>query len=182
VLIHAIGYGKRRDDVNAIATVRLKRIHEVIDMILPEFTTSPSQIGPNAWSIFKFINDPLSFCLTIPVAAGICAKLIPSWGGFIGWVAFMLSIPAWWFLCRADGGFFSPAASAARGISIPCVTARGITAHVSLPKTRSPMSASAEHLPALGRSLRPDGPFLFRGAGTAHHPHQRKTKTGSRAL
>lgn len=107
LVIHAVGYGKQRDDISTIALTRRQDTAATLAMMLPEFPLTPRQLTPHWPSIFKFINDPFWPCLLIPVAAWLTGRFFPDWAFFAGWMGFMLSIPAWWLMLVRLIDFFT---------------------------------------------------------------------------
>lgn len=107
LVIHAVGYGKRRDDISTLALARKRDTEATISMIVPELPLSPRQLTPHWPSIFKFINDPFWPCLLIPVAAYLLGRFFPDWSSFSSWMGFMLSVPAWWLMIVRLMDFFT---------------------------------------------------------------------------
>jgi uncharacterized membrane protein YdbT with pleckstrin-like domain len=99
VHIHAVGYSKHSDDVSSVVpAVRTRDVKKTLNLFFPEFHPDARQIRHNWGALFKFIGDPSWGCLLIPACTLLLRWRLPGWGGFIGWVGFMLCFPAYWFL------------------------------------------------------------------------------------
>lgn len=108
VFVNAVGYGKEKDDISAMIPANLwDRLQRHLHLLLPEFSTSPRQVKPNAGALFRFILDPLLPTLAIPTAGSILSVLFPSWADFIHSIAWMSMIPCLWFLIVRLLDFFS---------------------------------------------------------------------------
>jgi len=97
--IHAVGYGKAKDDVSAvIPACRRPEMLRQLRMILPEFTLTPRQAKPNFGAWMRFVMDALWPCLLLPAATWALASWFPSWRDFALFTGIMACVPAYWFL------------------------------------------------------------------------------------
>ncbi len=108
VFAHCSGFGKKAEDISAIAPAVKKRdFDNTLKMILPEFNLSKITHRPNNWSIFKFVLDPLYPCALIPFITYILIKQFPLLSDFLGFVGLMAMIPSYWFLGVRIADFFT---------------------------------------------------------------------------
>ncbi|WP_312644962.1 PH domain-containing protein [Hydrogenoanaerobacterium sp.] len=99
VFIHAVGFGKAKDDVSALIPASNSRdLMRHLSLLLPEFKPTKRQVRPNFGALFRFLNDAFWWCVLLPLATYIMVKLFPSWSEFILWVGFMCCLPAYLFL------------------------------------------------------------------------------------
>lgn len=99
VFIHAVGFGKAKDDVSAL--IPASNSHDLmhhLDLLLPEFKLTKRQAKPNLGALFRFLNDAFWLCLFLPLLTYIMIKWFPSWKEFTLWVGFMSCLPAYLFL------------------------------------------------------------------------------------
>lgn len=127
--IKCSGYGKS-DDIRPviIPAAGKKAYRQYLQKLVPEFLLSERTIGPNLFSIFKFIIDPLGLLLADPLLWWVLCKLLPSWESLITVVALLLLVPILWFLCLRVADFLQSGI----GVQKDCYTLRyskGFTLH-----------------------------------------------------
>lgn len=99
VFLNAIGTGKERSDIRAIVPFSTRRRCDTqLQLLLPEYRSTPRMLKPNAGAIMKFLIDPLLPCLLIPLGTLLILHLLPAWESFFRFAGIMLSLPAYWFL------------------------------------------------------------------------------------
>ncbi|MDD2955065.1 MAG: PH domain-containing protein [Oscillospiraceae bacterium] len=97
--IHAVGYGKAKDDVTAvIPACRWPQMMRQLQLVLPEFCLSPRQAKPNFGAWMRFVMDALWPCLLLPAATWFLISRFPDWADFTLFAGLMASVPAYWFL------------------------------------------------------------------------------------
>ena len=97
--IHAVGYGKAKDDVSAvIPACSWPEMLRQLQLCLPEFRLTPRQAKPNFGALMRFVMDALWPCLLLPAATWALAACFPSWRDFALFTGIMACIPAYWFL------------------------------------------------------------------------------------
>lgn len=114
VFIHAIGYGKDKDDIlSVIPAASGEELRGSLSLLLPEFVPTQRVLRPNPGAIFKFIGDPAWPCVLIPLGSWLLGEIYPDWRGFLWFLGGMLSIPAYWFMAVRVLDFFSSGVSRA---------------------------------------------------------------------
>lgn len=99
VFIHAVGFGKAKDDVSALIPASTSRdLMHHLGLLLPEFKLSRRQAKPNFGALFRFLNDAFWPCLLLPPTTFILSRIFEGWAEFIQWVGFMACLPAYLFL------------------------------------------------------------------------------------
>lgn len=99
VFVHCSGFGKKAEDISAVApAVKKKDLNHTLKMIIPELTPCEITLRPNSFAIFKFILDPLYPCALVPFVIYLLIKQFPLWAEFLGFVGIMAMIPSYWFL------------------------------------------------------------------------------------
>lgn len=99
VFVYAVGGKKNKYDITTIIpSVSRKNLKPTFSSIFPEYTIVPVTIKPNKGALFKFITDPLYFCLGIPLLSIVISYFYPDWSEVVFYLAFMAMLPALWFL------------------------------------------------------------------------------------
>ena len=99
LFVHAVGLGKFENDVSAlIPGVKNKNTNRAIKDLSPKFIPTKRTLTPNFGAIFRFIADPLYFCIAIPIITIILIWVYPDWKDFLISIAALPTIPALWFL------------------------------------------------------------------------------------
>lgn len=98
IFVSAIGFGKSENDVSAfVPAVKNKNLDKILQNLDLGFKPKARQIKPNLGAIFRFIADPLYFCILIPLTTYILIKVYPEWNDFLISIAVIPMIPALWF-------------------------------------------------------------------------------------
>ena len=91
--ISAVGYGKQKDDISCvIPTAKGEVFNTHHHQLFPGFDASPRQLTPKK-TIFRFIGQPLAWCLGSPAATALLCWLFPGWRSFILFLGLMLLAP-----------------------------------------------------------------------------------------
>lgn len=99
VFIHAIGYGKHKGDVSILMPACTSRtLRQGLRLLLPELAPSPRQLKPNLGALFRFLIAPFWPCFLFPAGTVLLCWLFPTWREILGFLGFMASVPAYWFL------------------------------------------------------------------------------------
>lgn len=117
VFIYAVGSKKNKYDIaTVIPSVSGKNLKPTFSSVFPEHTIVPVTIRPNKGALFKFITDPIYFCLGIPILSILISYFYPDWSEVIFYLAFMSMLPAVWFLILRLIDYFTSGIAKENGV------------------------------------------------------------------
>lgn len=99
---HCVGVGKKKEDITTITPAgNRKEIDDSFSILFPEFERGKISLRPNFFALFRFVADPLWFCIGVPATTWILTRCVPNWNELLFFVGFMACILAyWWLLIR----------------------------------------------------------------------------------
>ena len=99
VFCHCVGVGKKKEDITTITPAGNRgEIDKSFSFLVPEFEREKITLRPNFLALFRFVADPLWFCVGIPITVWVLTKFIPDSNELLLFFGFMVSAPAYWWL------------------------------------------------------------------------------------